>query len=650
MPASTLQGHGEDRNPRMSPTRRRLPVGAELQPEGGTHFRVWAPRPRRVTLQILPRDGEPFETAAEREPDGYYSVHLPGVSAGDRYRFCLDGQALADPASRFQPEGQFGPSEVVDPSRFAWTDAAWRGVEMRGQVIYEMHVGSFTPEGTWRAAMAHMPKLVQTGITLLELMPVADFPGRFGWGYDGVFPYAPTRLYGTPDDFRAFVDRAHALGLGVILDVVYNHLGPDGCVFAKYAPAYFTTKYPNEWGEPLNFDGPDGAPVREYFSANAAYWIDEYHLDGLRLDATQSIHDGSEEHILRVIARRARAAAHGRSIVLVAENEPQEVRMVQPLQDGGFGLDAVWNDDFHHSAVVQLTGRREAYYTDHRGTPQEFVSAAKYGYLFQGQRYAWQRKNRGTRTTGISPERFVNFVENHDQLANSGDGSRLHARTAPGRYRAMTALVLLLPGTPMLFQGQEFGATTPFLYFADHNPELAEAVQRGRAEFVSQFTSLASPEVQRTLPVPHDPATFARCALNWREYETRPQHRRLHHDLLAVRREDVAFRQQRAGAVDGSVLGPEAFVLHYFTTETADERLLMVNFGVDLATPALPEPLVAPPPGFDTWVTRWSSEDPEYGGLGIPEVVNSDGWRVPGHSAIVLRPAEQSDGRDEDDR
>jgi len=506
-------------------------------------------------------------------------------------------------------------------------------VSMRGQVVYEMHVGSFTPEGTWKSAAEKLPLVARTGITALEVMPVAEFPGRFGWGYDGVFPYAPTRLYGTPDDFRAFVDAAHQLGLAVILDVVYNHLGPDGCVFARYSPDYFARR--TEWGEGLNFDGRNSSAVREFFSSNAAYWIDEYRLDGLRLDATQSIHDTSDDHIVALIGRRARAAAGDRQIILIAENERQQVQLIRPLEEGGYGLDALWNDDFHHSAHVAMTGRREAYFSDHHGTPQEFVSAAKWGYLFQGQRYAWQKQARGTRARGVDPAAFVNFIENHDQLANCGDGSRTRATTTPGRYRAMSALFLLMPGTPMLFQGQEFGASTPFLYFADHRPELAAAVQKGRAEFLAQFASLASPEAQQSLPPPHDPQTFESTVLDWTEYDTHVQQRHLYEDLISMRRADRTFAEQESGRMDGAVLAPEAFVLHYFADDPLDERLLCVNFGPDLVAGSFAEPLLAPPDGF-TWRLRWSSEHPDYGGAGTPEVTGERGWMVPGHSAVVL--------------
>ena len=613
------------------------PLGAVLEPDGTAHFRVWAPTPREVSLQLTRRSGGVTEIALDAEPDGHRSAVVARVAAGDTYLYRLDGSLLPDPASRFQPEGPFGPSMIVDPAAYRWNDAGWRGVRLPGQVIYELHVGTFTPDGTWRSAAAHLPKLAELGVTVIEVMPVCEFPGRFGWGYDGVFPFAPTRLYGSPDDFRAFVDRAHQLQLAVILDVVYNHLGPDGCVFSKYATNYFTDRYKNEWGEALNFDGPDAGPVREYFSSNAAYWVDEYHLDGLRLDATQSIHDASPEHVLALITRRTRAAARARDIVLISENEPQHVRMVRPLEQGGYGLDALWNDDFHHSAVVALTGRAEAYYTDHRGTPQELISAAKYGYLFQGQRYAWQQQNRGTRTRGVQPAAFVNFIENHDQLANSGDGSRMWARTSPGRYRAMTALFLLMPGTPMLFQGQEFGASAPFLYFADHKPELAAAVEKGRREFVTQFPSLSSPAMQARIPAPHDPSGFERCKLDWTEFERHEHHTRLHRDLLAMRRSEEAFRQQETGAVDGAVLAPEAFVLRFVTPREADERLLIVNFGCDLVAGSIAEPLLAAPDGM-AWVVCWSSEAPEYSGLGTPEICGREGWRIPGHAAVVLRP------------
>jgi maltooligosyltrehalose trehalohydrolase len=621
---------------------RRLPVGAEVQPGGGVHFRVWAPRRQRVEA-VLERGGpgrgrESFTVPLAAEGNGYFSGLAPAARAGMLYRFRLDGGAdpYPDPASRFQPEGPHGPSQIIDPDRFRWTDQSWAGVPLPGQVLYEMHVGTFTHEGTFAAAERELPELAAAGITVLEVMPVSDFPGRFGWGYDGVDLFAPTRLYGEPDDFRRFVDRAHALGVGVILDVVYNHVGPDGNYLKQFSSHYFSTRHVTEWGEGINFDGENSGPVREFYVANAGYWVDEFHLDGLRLDATQSISDDSPEHILAAVARRVREAARGRATLLVAENEPQHVKLVRPPEQGGYGLDALWNDDFHHSAMVAMTGHTDAYYADYRGSPQEFVSAAKYGYLYQGQRYSWQRKRRGTPAFGLPPAAFVTFTQNHDQVANSGRGERCHRLTSPGRYRALTALLLLGPGTPMLFQGQEFAASSPFHYFADHNPELAKLVRQGRVTFLEQFRTLCSPEVQKYFADPESPKTFARCKLDFAERERHAEAYALHRDLLKLRREDDVFRAQRPGGVDGSVLGPEAFVLRFFGADGAD-RLLLVNLGTDLHLDAAPEPLLAPPEG-QVWAVIWASEDPRYGGHGVAPPETEENWRVPGHAAIVLKP------------
>ena len=610
---------------------RRLPVGAEPRSDG-THFRVWAPQARSVDVM----DDRGGSTPLKLEPDGYFSGIAP-MSVGDRYRYRLDnGPTYPDPASRFQPEGPHGVSAIVDPEAFRWTDAAWQGVHRAGQVIYEMHVGTFTREGTWQAAARELPELARLGVTVIEMMPVADFPGRFGWGYDGVSLFAPTRLYGAPDDLRGFVDQAHALGIGVILDVVYNHLGPDGNYLGAFAPSYFTDRYANEWGQAVNFDGPDAGPVREFFTANAAYWIDEFHMDGLRLDATQQIFDASPRHILVDIMASARAAAPRRRVLLVAENEPQHARLIRAPERGGYGLDALWNDDFHHAARVALTGRAEAYYTDYAGRPQELVSAVKHGFLYQGQHYAWQRQRRGAAALGVERSAFVAYIQNHDQVANSARGERLHATTSPARWRAMTALLLLAPSTPMLFQGQEFAASTPFVYFADHRRELAELVRKGRGEFLAQFPSIAAPDVSACVPDPGAPATFEGCKLDLGERVRHAGVYALHRDLLAMRREDAVFSAQGAHGIDGAVLGPEAFVLRFFG-EDGDDRLVVVNLGGDLPLPILPEPLLAPPEDA-RWEIAWSTEDPRYGGCGAA-LFDPDGpWRLPAQTALVLRP------------
>lgn len=609
---------------------RRLPIGAEVQPGGGVHFRVWAPRRRRVAVAL---DGGDHPLRAEE--GGYFSGFVGEATAGDRYWLRVDDERerYPDPASRFQPDGPHGSSEIVDPGRYAWADEAWGGLDLQGQVIYEVHVGTYTREGTWGALERELPEIARAGITVVEIMPIADFPGRFGWGYDGVCAYAPTRLYGRPDDFRRFVDRAHAIGLGVILDVVYNHVGPDGNYLGQFSNDFFSKKYDNEWGDAINFDGDGAAGVREFFIRNAGYWIDEYHLDGLRLDATQSIHDASMRHVLAEIARAVREAARGRRTFVVAENERQNIRLVQPIARGGYGLDGLWNDDFHHSAVVALTGKREAYYTDYLGTPQELVAEVKRGFLYQGQRYSWQKQRRGTPTRGVSRAAFVIYLENHDQVANSARGSRLHQVSAPGAYRAMTALLLLGPSTPLLFQGQEFGATSPFLFFADHNPELARAVRKGRAEFLTQFPSLATEAAQAQLAAPEDPATFERSKLDLDERGRNVQVYALHRDLLALRRADRVFGSPDV-EVDGAALAERALVLRLFGGAEGD-RLLIVNLGVEARLTVVNESLLAPP-ADGRWTVVWSSDDVKYGGSGTPTVEREDGWRLPGHAAVAL--------------
>jgi len=637
--ARTLSEGGSSRAPASggASLRRRLPIGAECQPEGGVHFRVWAPQRKQVRV-ALDIDGTSRELELTAEGNGYYSGLAEAAGAGTLYRFQLDAdEALyPDPASRFQPEGPSGPSRVVDPAAFAWSEAGWPGAAIRGQVIYEMHIGTFTPERNWAAAMRELPELARLGVTCLEIMPIADFAGQFGWGYDGVDLFAPSHLYGAPDDVRRFVDEAHRHGLSVILDVVYNHLGPEGNYLAQFSPAYFTDRYHTDWGEALNFDGPESGPVREFFLANARAWIEEYHFDGLRLDATQSIFDESPDHILAAIAREVRMAARGRATILVAENEPQQTRLVRPADRGGYGLDALWNDDLHHSMVVALTGKTEGYYTDYGGTPQEFVSAAKWGYLYQGQRYKWQRRRRGTPALDLPPERFVSFLENHDQVANSAHGRRLHQLTSPGRYRALTAYLLLAPATPMLFQGQEFASSAPFHYFADHRGELGRMVREGRTAFLAQFRSIATPEMMAALPDPTAVETFERCTLDFMEREHHPELYLMHGDLLCRRREDPVLSAQRPRGLDGAVLGGEAFVLRFFGNED-DDRLLLVNLGADLALDPAPQPLLAPPADM-LWRIAWSSEDVRYGGAGVAPVETRQNWRLPAQAAVLLEP------------
>jgi maltooligosyltrehalose trehalohydrolase len=625
---------------------KRLPVGADVTP-GGVRFRVWAPDSRRVAVVLGPAaESSARRLELEAEPGGYFSLETQEAGAGTLYRYELDGEGpFPDPASRFQPDGPHGPSQVIDPAAFAWQANDWPGVAPADRVLYEMHIGTFTSEGTWRAAAGQLEELAQLGITVVEVMPVADFPGRFGWGYDGVNLFAPTRLYGEPDDFRYFIDCAHAAGLAVILDVVYNHLGPDGNYLGSYSDHYFSNLYETDWGLPFNLDGPRSQPVREYLLANVAYWIREFRVDGYRLDATQSIFDAhtGEDHIMPQIDEVARAAAAGRTIFMVGENEPQESVYIRARERGGYGLDAVWNDDWHHSAVVALSGRKEAYYSDYLGAPQEFVSAAKHGFLYQGQHYVWQKQRRGTPALDLPHAAFINFLQNHDQIANSMRGDRIHRLCSPGEYRSMTALLLLGPAVPLLFQGQEFAASTPFLYFADHEAELAQAVSRGRRKFLEQFPSIAQSELQDRIDEPADAATFARCTLDFDERDRHAEIYRLHRDLLQLRRRDGTLGVRCRG-VDGAVLGGYAFVLRFFGADAAGpaDRLLLVNLGRDLDFAPAPEPLLAPSAGH-RWELLWSSEDARYGGLGHAPPETEDGrWRLPGRCTVVMQPRRTS--------
>jgi maltooligosyltrehalose trehalohydrolase len=621
-------------------TKRRYPIGAELIGEDETHFRVWAPKAKHVDLALeesAAKNAKRTFHPLEPEEDGYFSG-VAGVGAGACYRFRVnDAEHFhPDPASRFQPDGPHGSSSVVDPTKFQWTDAEWPGKKLKGQIMYEMHIGTFTSEGTWQAAAEQLPELARIGITVVEMMPIADFPGKFGWGYDGVDLFAPTHLYGTPDNLRAFVNRAHSLGLGVILDVVYNHFGPDGNYLGVYSNDYLTRDKENDWGDSINFDGPNSGPVREFFITNGRYWIEEFHFDGFRFDATHAIRERSSEYIIGAVGRAAREAADSRSIILVAENDLQEAKMARPRSEGGDDLDGMWNDDFHHSAVVALTGRNEAYFNDYLGTPQEFISAAKHGFLYQGQALSWRKALRGTSTVGIAPEVFVCFSENHDQIANTGQGERLRFQTSPGRYRAMAAVLLLGPWTPLLFQGQEFGASSPFIFFADiGDASVRDAIRKGRAKWLAPFLSLTEQQAWQTLPAPDDPDMFATCKLDFSERERNHELYDLHIDLLKLRREDSRFRQQSSGGIDGAVLGRASFVFRYFAAEN-DDRLLIVNFGQSHFLNPASEPLLAPPTGHK-WKTLWTSDSLRYGGAGSIAVATQEQWILPAESAFALR-------------
>lgn len=612
---------------------RRFPIGAECQPEDGAHFRIWAPNAHQLSLILNHHSASAIPL--QPEENGYWSLFHPTALAGDRYQFQIndDTRLYPAPASHYQPEGPHAASCIVNPDLFTCTDSGWRGIPSGRHVLYEMHIGTFTQEGTYQAAASELKELARLGVTTIELMPVAEFDGAFGWGYDVVGFFAPYHCYGTPDDFRGFVNEAHVQGIAVILDVIYNHVGPSGAYFSVFSDHYYSERYSSDWGAAINFDGPESTAVREYFVANVCDWIETFHLDGLRFDATHFIYDDSPMHIIAEMISAARKVAAHRTLYFIGENESQQAYATAPVDQGGYGLDAVWNDDFHHSANVAIRGKREAYFHDYKGTVQELISLIKWGYLYQGQYYAWQEKVRGTPVLGKAASCFISFLQNHDQVANSGFGKRLHQHVHPGDMRAMTALLLLAPQTPLLFQGQEFRASAPFLFFADHEPALAASVESGRTEFLSQFPSLQSPLSLAYIHRPETRKTFERCKLDFSEREHHAAIYQLHHELLALRREDPVFSDPYN--VDGAVISVSAFLLRFFATSTEMDRLFIINLGGDLWCESLAEPLLAPPAGCH-WQLMWSSEHPKYGGEGIHGIDLSQSFVISGHSAQVF--------------
>jgi maltooligosyltrehalose trehalohydrolase len=601
---------------------------------GDARFRVWAPTAHRV--EVVFEGDAAAALPLQRADDGYFSGSARSCPSLYKYRVDGDGPC-PDPCSRFQPSGVHGPSLIVDPTAFEWHDAQWHGAKMHGQVLYELHVGTFTPAGTFDAAADKLVYLRDLGITMIELMPIAECPGRWNWGYDGVQLYAPYHVYGDHDALKRFVDRAHALGLAVILDVVYNHLGPDGNYLKRFSPHYFSTRYKTEWGEALNFDAEHALGARDFVLHNVRYWIREFHLDGFRLDATQSIFDDSRPHVLAELTRAARAAAAPRDIVLIAENEPQCAEHLLPADRGGFDLDAMWNDDFHHAARVALTGRRDGYFSDYTGRSQELLSCIRRGFLYQGQFYQWQKQPRGSPPAQVPASSFVVYLQNHDQVANSFIGERVHAHVSAAQYRALAALTLLAPQTPLLFMGQEFNASTRFMFFADHRRELAELVHAGRRDFVKQFRAYADPAAQALIPDPAAAATFESSKLEWSELIRHAPALRFHRELLRLRAADPVISRQSFDILDGATLSERALVLRWFDAEHGD-RLLLVNWGDDLRLQPAAEPLLAPPRDA-RWKLAWCSEDTCYGGHGIVPPVTDGGrgpWQLAGHGAALL--------------
>ena len=493
-------------------------------------IRVWAPRPAQVELVCGER-----VVPMTRDHGGWWSVDAPFVTHGVDYAFLLDGEGpLPDPRSAWQPEGVHGPSRWLDHARFRWRDAGWRAAPLASAVIYELHVGSFSREGTFDAAIGRLDHLVDLGVTHVELLPVAEFPGARGWGYDGVDLYAPHHAYGGPEGLKRLVDACHQRGLAVLLDVVYNHVGPDGNYLGRFGP-YFTERYVTPWGQAVNVDGRDSDEVRRFFLDNALMWLRDYHLDGLRIDAVHAIVDMSAVHLLEQLAVEVRALEGelGRPLVLIAESDLNDPRMVRPHAVGGYGLDAHWNEDFHHALHALLTGERDGYYQDY-GRLADLATVLTQGYAYDGAYSTHRRRRHGRPATGLSGRQLVACLQNHDQIGNRARGERTSQLLAPELLRVGAALVLTAPFVPMLFQGEEWGASTPFLYFTDHaDPELAEAVRRGRTEEFAAF-GWSPDDVQD----PQAEATYRRSQLDWDEPQRAPHAAMLdwHRALLALRR------------------------------------------------------------------------------------------------------------------
>jgi maltooligosyltrehalose trehalohydrolase len=532
------------------------------------HFRVWAPRARRLEV-ILEKTAKAVgaqtpEVSMVKANDGTFTAVAPGVAAGDRYRYRVDGQGpYPDPASRFQPEGVHGRSEIVDPKSFRWSDANWRGVELDDLVIYELHVGTFTPAGTFAAVIDHLDQLVELGVTAIELMPVADFPGNRNWGYDGVDLFAPARCYGSPEDLRRLVDTAHGRGLAVLIDVVYNHLGPDGNYLGVYSPYYFSKRHPTAWGAALNLDGEHSAMVRAFFIENALHWINEYHFDGLRLDATHALVDEGARHFLAELSAAVHNSVTDRRVLLIAEDHRNLATLVKPEDEGGWGLDAVWADDLHHQVRRLLAGDHQGYYRDYAGTVADLAETIRKGWFYTGQHSVNWNEPRGTDPDEIPPRRFLYCLQNHDQIGNRALGERLHHQIDLAAYRAATALLLCAPATPLLFMGQEWAASTPFLFFTDHHERLGRRVTEGRRNEFKNFSAFSNPEARHRIPDPQAESTFRSSKLIWEEMNREPHAsvRRLYQVLLHLRRADTALRAADRASCEVTTFDESAILL-----------------------------------------------------------------------------------------
>ncbi|WP_077729300.1 malto-oligosyltrehalose trehalohydrolase [Methylocaldum sp. 14B] len=606
-----------------------MPFGTEIT-EDGVRFRFWAPQTKSVDL-ILGTDERERRLTMQQRADGWFEVMTTEAAAGSRYRFRLDdGLAVPDPASRFNPSDVHGASQVIDPAGFRWTDEEWTGRPWEEAVIYELHVGTFTPEGSFRALQDKLDYLASLGITAIELMPIAAFPGRWNWGYDGVLPFAPDASYGTPDDLKEFVQAAHHKGLMVFLDVVYNHFGPEGNYLYVYGKPFFSNRHHTPWGSAINYDGENCRTVRDFFIHNALYWLEEYHLDGLRLDAVHAIIDDSRPDILDELAERVRAGPGScRHVHLVLENDDNAAHYLAREADGSpRQYDAQWNDDLHHALHLLLTGETDGYYADYADAPLKHLGRAlTEGFAYQGEASPYRdNRRRGEISRDLPPTAFVPFLQNHDQVGNRAFGERLSDLVETRPLRAAVTLLLLAPSPPLLFMGEEFACPTPFQYFCDFGPELAQAVTEGRRNEFARFGRFAAPELRQRIPDPSAPSTFFNSKLDWAALEI-PKHREwqsFYQSLLAVRREQIVpiLKKIRVGCSRFAILGGRGLSV-VWNLDDGGSLILLSNLGeeplsnLDLSSdPALavsdPDITDSLPSGrIPAWSTAWFLMRPE---------------------------------------
>lgn len=606
--------------------------GTQIDKEG-VRFSVWAPNVRQVDLELF-EEGDSRLVPLSGDEEGRFEVLVPGVGTGARYLYRLDGgEGRPDPYSRFQPEGVHGPSEVIDPYAYRWSDESWRGINREGLLIYELHVGTMTPEGTFRSLIGQLDELRQLGVTAIELMPVAQCPGRWNWGYDGVNLFAPSNAYGQPDDLRALVNAAHAAGIGVIMDVVYNHLGPEGNYLGVFADQYFSEVHETGWGAGLNWDREGSECVRQFAIDNACAWISEFHIDGLRLDATHAILDDSEIHIVEELTKRVRDVAGDRDVFIVAEDGRHEISRTRPAEQGGEGLDAVWADDFHHEVRVHLANAHENYYEPYNGSTSDIAATINKGFgpvtTAQGV------------VTPVNDEdpasAFVFCIQNHDQVGNRPFGDRLHHDINADRYAVASALLLFAPQTPMLFMGQEFATSTPFLYFTDHPEELGKLVTEGRRAEFAGFSIFDDPALRESIPDPQKESTFLSSKLRLDERERNAGILRLYRRLLALRREDEVLRHNDRMKSHASAISAEMVAVHRWWG--MKQRLLLANFGPEAQLTVRDIEALAPM-HMRPWNLVLSTADETFGGSGEQPVLSGVlGQRsiiVPARSALIF--------------